>query len=123
MKKTMHNYRKLLKKNLMLALMFCLTLGIGIFTNSVQVKAANSLKIGNIQAYGGSQVAFEATFKMNGYQKIEIYRSTSGGGFQLIDNFTEEGELWNTYSEGWYTVGNKKKVTCYADNTKVARHV
>ena len=44
MKKTMHNYRKLLKKNLMLALMFCLTLGIGIFTNSVQVKAANSLK-------------------------------------------------------------------------------
>ena len=76
MKKTMHNYRKLLKKNLMLALMFCLTLGIGIFTNSVQVKAANSLKIGNIQAYGGSQVAFEATFKMNGYQKIEIYRST-----------------------------------------------
>lgn len=42
MKKTMHNYRKLLKKNLMLALMFCLILGIGIFTNSVQVKAANS---------------------------------------------------------------------------------
>ena len=103
--------------------MFCLTLGIGIFTNSVQVKAANSLKIGNIQAYGGSQVAFEATFKMNGYRKIEIYRSTSGGAFQLVDNFTEEGELWNTYSEGWYTVGNKKKVTCYADNTKVAGQV
>lgn len=61
------------------------------FTNSVQVKAENSLKIGNIQAYGGSQVAFEATFKMNGYQKIEIYRSTSGGAFQLVDNFTEEG--------------------------------
>ncbi|WP_270846990.1 transglutaminase domain-containing protein [Anaerobutyricum hallii] len=123
MKKTMHNYRKLLNKNIMLALMFCLTLGIGIFTNSVQVKAANSLKIGNIQAYGGSQVAFEATFKMNGYQKIEIYRSISGGAFQLVDNFTEEGELWNTYSEGWYTVGNKKKVTCYADNTKVAGQV
>ena len=68
-------------------------LGIGIFTNSVQVKAANSLKIGNIQAYGGSQVAFEATFKMNGYQKIEIYRSTSGGAFQLVDNFTEEGVM------------------------------
>lgn len=46
--------------------MFCLTLGIGIFTNSVQVNAANSLKIGNIQAYGGSQVAFEATFKNDG---------------------------------------------------------
>lgn len=58
MKKTMHNYRKLLNKNIMRALMFCLTLGIGIFTNSVRVKAANSLKIGNIQAYGGSQVAF-----------------------------------------------------------------
>lgn len=76
MEKTMHNYKKLLNKSLMLPLMFCLILGIGIFTNSVQVKAANSLKLGNIQTYGGSQVAFEATFKMNGYQKIEIYRST-----------------------------------------------
>ena len=42
MKKTMHNYRKLLNKNIMLALMFCLILGIGIFTNSVQVKAAET---------------------------------------------------------------------------------
>ena len=90
MKKTMHNYREILNKSLMLTLMLCLILGIGIFTNSVQVKAANSLKLGNIQASGGSQVAFEATFNMNGYQKIEIYRSTSGGAFQLIDNFTEE---------------------------------
>ena len=70
MKKTMHNYRKLLNKNIMLALMFCLTLGIGIFTNSVQVKAANSLKIGNIQAYGGRQVAFEATFKISAVSNV-----------------------------------------------------
>lgn len=116
----MKKQKKIVQRVIGVMLTACLVFCMGVFTNSIQVNAADSLKLGRCQAYGGSQVAFEASFSMNGYEKIEIYRSVNGGAFQIIDNFTEEREQWNTYSAGWYTVGNKKKVTCYADDATIS---
>lgn len=99
-----------------------LLIAAGLFTGTVQTKAANDegdriekeVKLNKVYLAEADIIALDVTVNRRDFDTMKIYRAVDDGGFKMLDTVSMVSGTWYYSENSWKRFGKNNKVICYA---------